>query len=203
MSLSISISISIFSKMPLSISISILIFSRMSLSISISISIFSRMSLSISISISIFSRVTLSISISISIFSKSVDISIIDMAYRYIEHPYRGVTQGFIHAVIAIETSSWTAGKQVMKWLLHIFWHFGDQCIAFKLAKHFILDMFFESRTVSYIFTSTCDQSLFQKVNNGNWRWHCTLLIRWIQLDIVSADCSLIGRQLDSSGIPW
>ena len=42
------------------------------------------MSLSISISISIFSIVTLSISI----FSKRVDISIIDMAYRYIEHPY-------------------------------------------------------------------------------------------------------------------
>ena len=88
MSLSISISISIFSKMTLSISISISIFSRMSLSISISISIFLWMSLSISISISIFSRVTLSISISISIFSKRVDISIIDIAYRYIEHPY-------------------------------------------------------------------------------------------------------------------
>ena len=73
-------------KMSLSILISISIFSE--IPISISISIFSRMSLSISISISIFSRVTLSISISISIFSKSVDISIIDMAYRYIEHPY-------------------------------------------------------------------------------------------------------------------
>ena len=80
MSLSISISISIFSKMTLSISISISIFSRMSLSISISISIFLWMSLSISI----FSRVTLSISISI--FSKCVDISIIDMAYRYISN---------------------------------------------------------------------------------------------------------------------
>ena len=42
------------------------------------------MALSLSISISIFSRMV----ISISIFSKSVDISIIDMAYRYIEHPY-------------------------------------------------------------------------------------------------------------------
>jgi len=84
--MSLSISISIFSKMTLSISISI--FSRMSLSISI----FLWMSLSISISISIFSRVTLSISISISIFSKRVDISIIDMAYRYIEHPYCRVT---------------------------------------------------------------------------------------------------------------
>ena len=41
---------------------------KMSLSISISISIFSKMTLSISISISIFSRMSLSISISISIF---------------------------------------------------------------------------------------------------------------------------------------
>ena len=70
-----SLSISIFSKMTLSISI----FSRMSLSISISIFLW------MSLSILIFSRVTLSISI----FSKRVDISIIDMAYRYIEHPYR------------------------------------------------------------------------------------------------------------------
>ena len=38
-----------------------------------------------SLAISIFSRVALSQSI----FSKRVDISIIDMAYRYIEHPYR------------------------------------------------------------------------------------------------------------------
>ena len=51
---------------------------------SLSISIFSRTALSISISISIFSRMV----ISISIFSISVDISIIDMAFRYIEHPY-------------------------------------------------------------------------------------------------------------------
>ena len=48
------------------------------------ISIFSRMAISISISILIFSKMV----ISILIFSKSVDISTIDMAYRYIEHPY-------------------------------------------------------------------------------------------------------------------
>ena len=41
----------------------------------------SRMALSISIAV--FSRMV----ISISIFSKSVDILIIDMAYRYIKHP--------------------------------------------------------------------------------------------------------------------
>ena len=58
----------------------------MSLSISISISIFSKTSLSISISI--FSKISLSISISISIFSKSVDISTIDIRYRYIEQGY-------------------------------------------------------------------------------------------------------------------
>ena len=39
--------------------------------------------LSISISISIFSNMTISISISISIFFKSVDISTIDISYRY------------------------------------------------------------------------------------------------------------------------
>ena len=44
--------------------------------------------LSISISISIFSKMTISILISISIFFKSVDISTIDMSYRYIEQGY-------------------------------------------------------------------------------------------------------------------
>ena len=44
--------------------------------------------LSISISISIFFRIALSISISISIFFKSVDISTIDIRYRYIEQGY-------------------------------------------------------------------------------------------------------------------
>ena len=58
------------------------------LSISITISIFSKISLSISISISIFSKISLSISISISIFFKSVDISTIDIRYRYIEQGY-------------------------------------------------------------------------------------------------------------------
>ena len=53
----------------------------------ISISIFSR----IILLMSIFSKMTLSISI----FSKSVDISIIDMAYRYLEHPYCRVIARF------------------------------------------------------------------------------------------------------------
>ena len=54
----------------------------------LSISIFCKIALSISISISIFSNMTISISISISIFFKSVDISTIDMSYRYIEQGY-------------------------------------------------------------------------------------------------------------------
>ena len=45
--------------------------------------------IALSISISIFSNMTISISISISIFFKSVDISKIDMSYRYIEQGYR------------------------------------------------------------------------------------------------------------------
>merc|ERR1711978_608048 len=44
--------------------------------------------ISLSISISIFSKIAISISISISIFFKSVDISTIDMSYRYIEQGY-------------------------------------------------------------------------------------------------------------------
>ena len=52
--------------------------------IDIDIDIFG-IALSISISISIFSKMTISILISISIFFKSVDISTIDMSYRYIE----------------------------------------------------------------------------------------------------------------------
>ena len=55
--------------------------------IDIDIDIFG-IALSISISISIFSNMTISISISISIFFKSVDISTIDMSYRYIEQGY-------------------------------------------------------------------------------------------------------------------
>ena len=51
----------------------------------LSISIFCIIALSISISISVFFRIALSISISISISFKSVDISTIDMSYRYIE----------------------------------------------------------------------------------------------------------------------
>merc|ERR1712107_78885 len=61
-----------------------------SLSISISISIF----LKYFLSISIFSNMTISISISISIFFKSVDISTIDMSYRYIEQGYLTETTG-------------------------------------------------------------------------------------------------------------
>ena len=78
------IDIDISQRLPIDIDIDIDIF-RIALSISISISIFSRIALSISISISIFSKMTISISISISIFFKSVDISTIDIRYRYIE----------------------------------------------------------------------------------------------------------------------
>merc|ERR1712218_459283 len=46
------------------------------------------LSISISITISIFSKMTILILISISIFFKSVDISTIDMSYRYIEQGY-------------------------------------------------------------------------------------------------------------------
>merc|ERR1712004_173751 len=42
------------------------------------------------IALSIFSKMTISILISISIFFKSVDISTIDMSYRYIEQGYPG-----------------------------------------------------------------------------------------------------------------
>ena len=45
--------------------------------------------IALSISISIFSKMTISILILISIFFKSVDISTIDMSYRYIEQGYR------------------------------------------------------------------------------------------------------------------
>merc|ERR1711911_525491 len=58
--------------------------------IDIDIDIFG-IALSITISISIFSKMTISILISISIFFKSVDISTIDMSYRYIEQGYRDV----------------------------------------------------------------------------------------------------------------
>ena len=80
----IDIDIDIFQNHHIDIDIDIDIFG-ITLSISISISIFFRIALSISISISIFSKMTISISISISIFFKSVDISTIDMSYRYIE----------------------------------------------------------------------------------------------------------------------
>ena len=93
----IDINIDIFQNSPIDIDIDIDIFQnsiididinifRMALSISISISIFSKISLSISISIPIFFRNALSISISI--FFESVDISTIDIRYRYIEQGY-------------------------------------------------------------------------------------------------------------------
>ena len=63
------------------------IFQNHHINIDIDIDIFG-IALSISISISIFSKMTISISISISIFFKSVDISTIDMSYRYIEQGY-------------------------------------------------------------------------------------------------------------------
>ena len=66
------------------IDIDIDIFQNHHIDIDINIDIFG-IALSISISISIFSNMTISISISISIFFKSVDISTIDMSYRYIE----------------------------------------------------------------------------------------------------------------------
>ena len=58
------------------------IFQNHHIDIDIDIDIFG---IALSISISIFFRIALSISISISIFLKSVDISTIDMSYRYIE----------------------------------------------------------------------------------------------------------------------
>ena len=61
------------------------IFQNHLINIDIDIDIFG-IALSISISISIFFRIALSISISI--FFKSVDISTIDMSYRYIEQGY-------------------------------------------------------------------------------------------------------------------
>ena len=69
------------------IDIDIDIFQNHHIDIDIDIDIF-WIALSISISISIFSNMTISISISISIFFKSVDISTIDMSYRYIEQGY-------------------------------------------------------------------------------------------------------------------
>ena len=84
------ISISTWSFLKISISISI--FTKISLSISISI--FFRFALSVSISI--FSKMTTSISI----FFKSVDISTIDIRYRYIEQAYlTGKTSLFVKEV--------------------------------------------------------------------------------------------------------
>ena len=67
------------------IDIDIDIFQNHHIDIDIDIDIFG---IALSISISIFSKMTISILISISIFFKSVDISTIDMSYRYIEQGY-------------------------------------------------------------------------------------------------------------------
>ena len=78
------IDIDILQNCLIDIDIDIDIFQNHHIDIDIDIDIFG-IALSISISISIFSNMTISISISISIFFKSVDISTIDMSYRYIE----------------------------------------------------------------------------------------------------------------------
>ena len=65
------------------IDIDIDIFQNHHIDIDIDIDIFG-----IVLSISIFSKMTILILISISIFFKSVDISTIDMSYRYIEQGY-------------------------------------------------------------------------------------------------------------------
>merc|ERR1711952_455406 len=57
----------------------------------------------IALSISIFSKMTISILISISIFFKSVDISTIDMSYRYIEQGYRQETEIGKHSKLSFE----------------------------------------------------------------------------------------------------
>ena len=78
------IDIDILQNCLIDIDIDIDIFQNHHIDIDIDIDIFG-IALSISISISIFSKMTISILISISIFFKSVDISTIDMSYRYIE----------------------------------------------------------------------------------------------------------------------
>ena len=81
------IDIDILQNCLIDIDIDIDIFQNHHIDIDIDIDIFG-IALSISISISIFSKMTISILISISIFFKSVDISTIDMSYRYIEQGY-------------------------------------------------------------------------------------------------------------------
>jgi len=76
------IDIDILQNCLIDIDIDIDIFQNHHIDIDIDIDIFG-ITLSISISISIFFRIALSISISISIFFKSVDISTIDISYRY------------------------------------------------------------------------------------------------------------------------
>ena len=83
----IDIDIDISQILLIDIDIDIDIFQNHHIDIDIDIDIFG-IALSISISISIFSKMTISILISISIFFKSVDISTIDMSYRYIEQGY-------------------------------------------------------------------------------------------------------------------
>ena len=85
----IDIDIDISQILLIDIDIDIDIFQNHHIDIDIDIDIFG-IALSISISISIFSNMT----ISISIFFKSVDISTIDMSYRYIEQGYICCSQG-------------------------------------------------------------------------------------------------------------
>ena len=81
----IDIDIDISQILLIDIDIDIDIFQNHHIDIDIDIDIFG---IALSISISIFSKMTISILISISIFFKSVDISTIDMSYRYIEQGY-------------------------------------------------------------------------------------------------------------------
>ena len=87
----IDIDIDISQILLIDIDIDIDIFQNHHIDIDIDIDIFG-IALSISISISIFFRIALSISI----FFKSVDISTIDMSYRYIEQGYTTVTGFFL-----------------------------------------------------------------------------------------------------------
>ena len=77
------IDIDILQNCLIDIDIDIDIFQNHHIDIDIDIDIFG-----IALSISIFSKMTILILISISIFFKSVDISTIDMSYRYIEQGY-------------------------------------------------------------------------------------------------------------------
>ena len=82
-----------FQDLLIDIDIDIDIFQNHHIDIDIDIDIFG-------IALSIFSKMTISILISISIFFKSVDISTINMSYRYIE---QGYTQGIMPVLRAAQ----------------------------------------------------------------------------------------------------